>query len=77
MKAGRKKAGRPKLFEEESQLLHVRLPQSVMREVEDARFALGKQSAAELIRDAVNEYLKRRNAAIADYRRLRERHGGK
>ena len=53
----RRKVGRPKLFEDGQQLLHIRLPETLMGEVEEAARLLEEPSITQLIRRAVREFL--------------------
>jgi hypothetical protein len=75
MKKPRKRAGRPKLYDEEMVLTNFRFPRSLLDEIELAKHALGLASVAEVTRKALSAYLEANGAAIRDYRRLREKHG--
>ncbi|MGH7859022.1 MAG: hypothetical protein ACREQY_16975 [Candidatus Binatia bacterium] len=63
------------MFDEEMQLIHLRVPKSLAAELEEAQHALGKASLADLAREALRRYLDENEATIKAYRRLRERHG--
>ena len=53
----RRKVGRPRMFEDGQQLLHIRLPDTLMGEVEEAAKLLEEPSITQLIRRAVREFL--------------------
>ena len=63
------------MFDEPTQLLHLRFPRSMVDEMELARHALEKPSLVEMVRDAVRAYLDANESAIRAFKRLRERHG--
>jgi metal-responsive CopG/Arc/MetJ family transcriptional regulator len=63
------------MFEEEMQLIHLRIPKSLVEEVTSAKHALEKSSAADLIRDALRDYLDKHRGLIDAVRRAKERHG--
>jgi metal-responsive CopG/Arc/MetJ family transcriptional regulator len=52
----RRKIGRPKMFES-AQLLHIRLPEALLSDVEEATRLLAEPSVTQLIRRAVREFL--------------------
>lgn len=53
--------------------IHVRIPGDLLDEMSAAQHALGLRSIAELVRASVEEYLRRRRAEVAAYKRLRKR----
>jgi metal-responsive CopG/Arc/MetJ family transcriptional regulator len=63
------------MFEEEIQLIHLRLPKSLVQEVRSAKHALEKSSIADLVRDALRAYLDKHRVMIEAVRRAKERHG--
>jgi hypothetical protein len=65
----RRKIGRPKMFEN-AQLLHIRLPQGLLSDVEEATRLLAEPSVTQLIRRAVGEFLERHEGEL---RRRRKR----
>ena len=73
----RRKVGRPKIFEGEQQLIHIRIPESLMSEAEEAARLLGEPSLTQLIRRAVREFLESHEKEL-DRRRKKdaEKHGG-
>jgi metal-responsive CopG/Arc/MetJ family transcriptional regulator len=48
------------MFQGEQQLLHIRLPKRLMERVDEARELLEKPSLAEVIREALREYVRSR-----------------
>jgi metal-responsive CopG/Arc/MetJ family transcriptional regulator len=74
MKRQRGKVGRPRMFEEEMQLIHLRVPRSLVEEVTTAQHALEKSSVAELVRDALRDYLDKHRTVIEAVRRVKEKH---
>jgi metal-responsive CopG/Arc/MetJ family transcriptional regulator len=54
----------------------VRLPKSLLDELDVARHALSKLSVAHLIRDALRDYLDRHEPAIRPVREERDKRGG-
>jgi metal-responsive CopG/Arc/MetJ family transcriptional regulator len=62
------------MYEEEMQLVHLRIPKSLATDLEDTQHALGRPSIAELVRDALRAYVEGNSAALKAYRRLKERH---
>jgi metal-responsive CopG/Arc/MetJ family transcriptional regulator len=52
----RRKIGRPKMFDR-AQLLHIRLPEALLSDVEEATRLLAEPSVTQLIRRAVREFL--------------------
>ena len=78
MRKPKKAIGRPKLYgDEEMVLTNFRFPRSLLDEIELARHALQKPSIAEVVREALRAYLEANESAIRDYKRLREKHGGR
>jgi Arc/MetJ-type ribon-helix-helix transcriptional regulator len=65
------------MFGEETQLIHLRFPKSMVEDMDAARHALEKPSVAELIRAAVQAYLDANAPVIKAFRRVREKHGEK
>jgi metal-responsive CopG/Arc/MetJ family transcriptional regulator len=63
------------MFEEEMQLIHLRIPKSLVEEVTSAKHALEKSSVAELVRDALRDYLAAHRGVIEAVRRAKEKHG--
>jgi Arc/MetJ-type ribon-helix-helix transcriptional regulator len=57
-------------------LTNFRFPRSLLDELEEARFALRKPSLAELVREALRDYLERHDSAIRAVARAREKHLG-
>ena len=72
---GRRRKGRPTVFAEELKLTNFRLPVSLLEELDDARFALGKSTLAELVREALRKYLDENAVAVQEYRKFRKKHG--
>jgi metal-responsive CopG/Arc/MetJ family transcriptional regulator len=62
------------MFEEEMQLIHLRVPRSLVEEVTKAQHALEKSSVAELIRDALRDYLDKHRLVVDAVRRAKEKH---
>jgi metal-responsive CopG/Arc/MetJ family transcriptional regulator len=67
----RKKVGRPKLFQGDQQLLHIRLPTRLMEQIDEARDLLEKPSLAEVIREALREYVRSREKELRKAREQR------
>jgi metal-responsive CopG/Arc/MetJ family transcriptional regulator len=63
------------MFEEGMQLIHLRVPKSMVEEVTAAQHALEKSSVAELVRDALRDYLDKHRTVIDAVRRAKEKHG--
>jgi Arc/MetJ-type ribon-helix-helix transcriptional regulator len=63
------------MFPDEMQLIHLRIPKSLVEEVTTARHALEKSSVADLVRDALREYLDKHHGVIDAVRRAKEKHG--
>jgi len=57
-------------------LTNFRLSRSLLDDIEAAKHALGLASTAEVVRKALAAFLDANEAAIRDYKRLREKHGG-
>lgn len=68
--------GRPKMFGEDMRLTNFRFPKTLLDEMEEARFALEKASLAELVRDALRDYLTKHRPVIDAVRRAKAKHGG-
>jgi hypothetical protein len=47
----------------------------LLAELEDARYALAKRSVADLVRDALRDYLNRKQKVIQAVKHAREKHG--
>jgi metal-responsive CopG/Arc/MetJ family transcriptional regulator len=62
------------VFTEELKLANFRMPVSLLAELDEARFALGKATIAELVRQALRAYLDANAEPIKAYRKLREKH---
>ena len=62
------------MFEEGTKLTNFRLPLELLKDLDDARFALGEDTLAELVRGALRKYVDENAAAVQAYRRLRRRH---
>ena len=76
MKKPNKAIGRPKVYgDEEVILTNFRFSRSLLDQIQAARHALGLPSTAEVVRKALAAYLEANEAAIRDYKRLREKHG--
>jgi metal-responsive CopG/Arc/MetJ family transcriptional regulator len=71
----RRRAGRPRMFQEDMQLIHLRIPKSLVDEVTSAKHALEKSSVAELVRDALRDYLDKHRTVIEAVRRAKDKHG--
>jgi hypothetical protein len=77
MKKPKKAIGRPRVYgDEEVVLTNFRLSRSLLDDIEAAKHALGLASTAEVVRKALAAFLDANEAAIRDYKRLREKHGG-
>jgi hypothetical protein len=77
MKKPKKGIGRPRVYgDEEVVLTNFRLSRSLLDDIEAAKHALGLASTAEVVRKALAAFLDANEAAIRDYKRLREKHGG-
>jgi metal-responsive CopG/Arc/MetJ family transcriptional regulator len=63
------------MFQEGMQLIHLRIPKSLVDEVNSAKHALEKSSVADLVRDALRDYLDKHRGLIDAVRRAKERHG--
>ena len=63
------------MFTEELKLANFRMPISLLAELEEARFALGKSTLADLVRQALRDYLVANAEPIKAYRKLRAKHG--
>jgi hypothetical protein len=75
MKKPKKTIGRPPVYgDEEVVLTNFRFSRSLLDEIEAAKHALGLPSTAEVVRKALAVFLKANEAAIRDYKRLREKH---
>ena len=75
MKKPKKTIGRPKVYgDEEVVLTNFRFSRSLLDEIEAAKHALGLPSTAEVVRKALAVFLEANQAAIRDYKRLREKH---
>ena len=76
MKKPKKTIGRPRIYgDEEVVLTNFRFSRSLLDDIEAAKHALGLPSTAEVVRKALAAYLEANEAAIRDYKRLREKHG--
>jgi Arc/MetJ-type ribon-helix-helix transcriptional regulator len=62
---------------EPTKLTNFRFPQSFLDELDEARSALRKPSLAELVREALRDYLARHRSMIEAVKRARERYGAK
>jgi metal-responsive CopG/Arc/MetJ family transcriptional regulator len=64
------------MFDESQQLIHIRLPETVMGELDEARRLLAEPSVAQLIRRAVREFLENHDEEIRRRRkRETDKHG--
>jgi hypothetical protein len=62
------------VFTEELKLANFRMPVSLLAELDEARFALGNATVADLVRQALRAYLAANAETIREYRKLREKH---
>jgi metal-responsive CopG/Arc/MetJ family transcriptional regulator len=63
------------MFQEPMQLIHLRIPKSLVDEVTQAQHALEKSSMAELVRDALRDYLAAHRSVIEAVKRAKEKLG--
>lgn len=59
---------------EDLKLTNFRFPQSLLEQIAEAQHALQKKSAADLVREAIGDYLEKHKATIKAVREARAKH---
>lgn len=77
MVRGRQKKGdSPPLSDTTMTLTNFRLPEPLLKQLEDVRSALGKATLVEVVRDALQAYVDEKQPIVQAVTRAREKHRG-